>query len=267
MEEMAREYRGPHTVKVRRSPKNNQVVNHLIEVAKIATGSLLVVAAGDDISYPERSAILCGYWLATGAEALVSQHDEISETGRPIGGDLSFPTDLPGFCAAYRTAFWRDMPLTEPFLRGEDGLASWILRIRSSKVIRVPQTLMAYRLLSNSLSGRGEPEDKRSIWKRENRISVDANDVLERLAYVIKVESSRGEISKEILDVVCRDRRFAEIIFGFWDKSILHKYKLLLKARSAREFSFLIPRLFGRRTFQYSRIILTRLRNVGSARC
>lgn len=55
MEGMAREYKGPHVVKVRRALENGGLANHINRVALIAQGSIVVVAAGDDISDPKRT--------------------------------------------------------------------------------------------------------------------------------------------------------------------------------------------------------------------
>lgn len=54
MQEMAESYRGSHEVVVRKSEENIGTLAHVIEVARIASGKILVVAAGDDISEPNR---------------------------------------------------------------------------------------------------------------------------------------------------------------------------------------------------------------------
>lgn len=56
MEEMAREYRGPHLVKVRRGEKNLGVAQHFDVLIRGACGKFFVAAAGDDISDPARTA-------------------------------------------------------------------------------------------------------------------------------------------------------------------------------------------------------------------
>lgn len=56
MLEMAEAYRGPHRVVVRQSPKNRRLLGHINDVAALAQGGIIVMAAGDDISLPERTA-------------------------------------------------------------------------------------------------------------------------------------------------------------------------------------------------------------------
>ncbi len=53
--EMAREYRGPHRVKVRRTQLNAGLSEHINDVARIVQGKIIVLAAGDDISSSVRT--------------------------------------------------------------------------------------------------------------------------------------------------------------------------------------------------------------------
>jgi glycosyltransferase involved in cell wall biosynthesis len=54
MNNMAAEYTGPHTLMVKRSPSNEGIVGHVNRLMEIAHGELVVIAAGDDISFPDR---------------------------------------------------------------------------------------------------------------------------------------------------------------------------------------------------------------------
>jgi|TARA_B110000211_G_scaffold191500_1_gene218373 glycosyltransferase involved in cell wall biosynthesis len=54
MQEMAAAYDGSHDVKMRRNPENLGLANHFNRLTHLANGDILTVAAGDDISRPER---------------------------------------------------------------------------------------------------------------------------------------------------------------------------------------------------------------------
>ncbi len=56
MQEMANTYSGPHEVVVRRNEANLGFIDHINTVFQIARGEWVVVAAGDDISLPNRVA-------------------------------------------------------------------------------------------------------------------------------------------------------------------------------------------------------------------
>jgi len=63
---MADQYRGPHRVTVRRNERNLGLIGHICAVMREVRGDLIVVAAGDDISCPERVEKLVDAWNATG---------------------------------------------------------------------------------------------------------------------------------------------------------------------------------------------------------
>lgn len=56
MQEMAASYQGSHKVVVRQSPTNRRLMGHINDVVALSRASIIVVAAGDDISLPERTA-------------------------------------------------------------------------------------------------------------------------------------------------------------------------------------------------------------------
>jgi len=59
-------YSGPHRIVRNRNPRNLGIGAHLSHLAGLAQGELLFVAAGDDVSQPERCARTVDAWLAHG---------------------------------------------------------------------------------------------------------------------------------------------------------------------------------------------------------
>lgn len=57
MQELAAGYQGPHKVICRRSPVNQGIMEHLNSVHRVSSGEVLVLAAGDDISHPDRTSV------------------------------------------------------------------------------------------------------------------------------------------------------------------------------------------------------------------
>src|SRR5574344_1400791 len=67
MRRIAAEYRGPHRIILNRNERNLGLVAHINRVvAQCASGELLVLAAGDDWSKPERTATLVRRWEECG---------------------------------------------------------------------------------------------------------------------------------------------------------------------------------------------------------
>src|SRR4051794_16250166 len=55
MRQMAAEYRGDHQITLNRNDKNLGIGGHIRKLAELAKGEVIVIAAGDDISFPERT--------------------------------------------------------------------------------------------------------------------------------------------------------------------------------------------------------------------
>lgn len=80
-------YRGPHRVLVRRHPAAVGLAEGINQVMALAAGEFIVVAAGDDVSYPVRCARLMEAWLNHGRRYhfLHSGFRRIDETGQTLG--------------------------------------------------------------------------------------------------------------------------------------------------------------------------------------
>ena len=78
MEELAHSYHGPHQVQLNRNPRNLGIGGHVNRVMELVAGDLVVVAAGDDISVPHRTASIAEVWLGSGRRAM-SIHSAVTE--------------------------------------------------------------------------------------------------------------------------------------------------------------------------------------------
>lgn len=70
MQELAAQYQGPHTVVLNRNATNLGLVGHLNRVMEIVKGELIVAAAGDDVSLPNRTERIVDGYCASKKEAL-----------------------------------------------------------------------------------------------------------------------------------------------------------------------------------------------------
>lgn len=86
MQRMAAEYRGPHHVIARQTPKNLGLIGHINNIMEIARGEMVVIAAGDDISMPQRTERIHAAYLESGRQAhsIFSNAIWIDETGREM---------------------------------------------------------------------------------------------------------------------------------------------------------------------------------------
>lgn len=67
--ELAANYRGKHKVVLNRNPQNLGIPCHVNRVMQIASGQLIVAAAGDDISLPQRVELAFNVWSKTSFRA------------------------------------------------------------------------------------------------------------------------------------------------------------------------------------------------------
>lgn len=87
-------YAGPHRLLLNRNDTNLGIGAHLSLLAQRAQGELLVVAAGDDVSLPQRVQRIVEAWLAHGRrpDVIASALADIDADGR-VHGEI-VPTDL-----------------------------------------------------------------------------------------------------------------------------------------------------------------------------
>ena len=87
MKEMAGRYRGPHQVILNRNERNLGTGAHINTLMELCTADFVVIAAGDDVSLPDRTERLTSAWLSSGrrAKSVHSKASCIDELSREIG--------------------------------------------------------------------------------------------------------------------------------------------------------------------------------------
>lgn len=83
LQTLTHEYSGPHTVVLNRNHRNLGLGGHINRIMELAQGELVVGAAGDDISLPERTEHIYGAWELSGRKAtsIYSAYRLISDDG------------------------------------------------------------------------------------------------------------------------------------------------------------------------------------------
>jgi glycosyltransferase involved in cell wall biosynthesis len=87
IQETIKYYSGPHYLRVNRNKQNLGVTAHLNRMIEMSSGELIVLAAGDDISLPDRVAQIVKCWNAAGKKtlAIFSQAAFIDYSGETHG--------------------------------------------------------------------------------------------------------------------------------------------------------------------------------------
>ncbi len=162
MQEMARQYSGPHAIIVRQTKSNIGLACHINDALGHSNGDFIVVAAGDDISYSNRASRLVDAWQRSGRLALsvFSNVDIIDESGEKVsvwnqsGSSPSATTpevatsrgsvDLYGCAHGFDRRIISDFPPLRPDIVHEDE----VLPFRSlllGEIAYIDTPLAAYR--------------------------------------------------------------------------------------------------------------------------
>jgi glycosyltransferase involved in cell wall biosynthesis len=94
--EMAKAYRGPHRIVLNRNPVRRSIGGHINRILEVSQGEIILAAAGDDISLPERSRATCEAWESSGRKAtsIHSRIIQIDESGQTM--PEVFKDEMPG---------------------------------------------------------------------------------------------------------------------------------------------------------------------------
>ena len=81
--QVAEQYKGPHTVRVRRNETNLGIAGHYNQAVAFAGSDLIIVAAGDDLSEPHRAQAVLDAWRASDGKLnlIASYATDMSKTG------------------------------------------------------------------------------------------------------------------------------------------------------------------------------------------
>jgi glycosyltransferase involved in cell wall biosynthesis len=164
MEEMAAAYCGPHRIVVRRGLRNVGTLTHVLYAARMAQGEFLVVAAGDDISVPERVGTAVSALVGTDFCAFSSDEFIIDENGEvrdwyqdrfsnKIRDHQENPGWVGGATAAYRTSLFKGVPIPDQKVLFEDIFISDLIWAQDKTSVLSDKKLIYYRVHSENLFG------------------------------------------------------------------------------------------------------------------
>jgi len=160
-------YRGPHKIILNQNEKNLGLAGHINRVFAMAKGQLFVMAAGDDISVPERTELLVNRWLDKNApvDLVCSYFQEMDVEGKTtdrIEKNVVFVPDVKrpvhqwacgatGACVAYDRKLYDKYGPLDSRIIAED----WVFSFRAwveSEIAVVEKPLVCRRVHDKSIS-------------------------------------------------------------------------------------------------------------------
>ncbi len=217
--ELVAGYNGPHAVRVRRNERNVGVAAHVSAAVPMVTGEVIVMMAGDDMSYPHRvERVLQAFDADRGVMALAAGFDAVDQRGEPVEGGARggrMRLDLEDFVRAGRLigllgatlAFRRQVfdrfgPLIGPI---EDNALSLRAALLGT-CLRLREPLVRYRRHAGSVSSgvfaRDEPKAVAKRRRYERTIAFyrgTADDLEHSLARVPELSVDARRDAQDLL--------------------------------------------------------------------
>lgn len=238
MEEMAREYRGPHLVVVERTPTNLGRMTFGRRVWSLLSkcrGEFIVLAAGDDVSLPDRAQALFDAWNNDGRKAVCvhSKALPVDENGNqiaPESGDnhvASLPLErfvaqdgrglLGATNAISRELLSRFGPLPAVLLI-EDGALAFRAKLADG-IIFVPQSMVLYRRHAENMTNQAELTSRDALNRYVVGLAGQHAGFLED--YLLSAKSVNWEFVSVIAKRIQAARQISYLNEGkFWRRMI-----------------------------------------------
>lgn len=166
--EIVRKYRGPHKLKTRVNAVNKGLIGHVNEVLSESSGDYIVLAAGDDISLPDRvSAVMKAFGDSKSIYGVYTNVKYIDRDGNKMGvgganlfvrrrynlEDYLTRNDCPmvGCSSAIRKEVFKVFGPINPQVSAEDN--TLLLRVLLlGEQVHIPDVLVKYRLHPDNMS-------------------------------------------------------------------------------------------------------------------
>ncbi len=281
MEEKARAYRGPHRVIVRKGTRNVGTLSHLLSAARISQGEIFIVAAGDDISLPERTSTIVEEFHGSRHQAYSGEDIAMGPDGQPLAQSPSVaarrselhrlkPAWIHGATAAYRRHFLELLPLPEKPVLFEDIALTDIMQALGFTAMRSTARLIKYRnhpeSVFNSVRGEDDPaarEEKLLIeWARIGAAKAYALETAQSLSadYPI-LPTRRATIEREwrFFDHMARWKSD-----GVWGRIARTYYASRIAEFRGSAIVMSLERIFGERVFRLYRKSRSRMKGAFS---
>jgi glycosyltransferase involved in cell wall biosynthesis len=274
LQKMGRDYCGEKHIVVRQTNSNCGTLLHVAEVAQLARGQLLVLAAGDDVSKPHRTATLVEAWRASGAWGLCSRFDRIDETGRVTRRDDSatlltsprYPLRqyfasrqsevkiIHGATSAYDKRLFNFLDVRpEDFILSEDGALSVLLNVLNQDVKMLDDSLVCYRESEQSLTNgsKAGPVTLQKTRNDERAIVRLAHSQANRCQFFLRLQDKYGATSNTPLDTArLRVELDKHRMCARWrEASLREQFRHLLKLRRLSELMWYLPRMLPESLF------------------
>lgn len=274
VESLLENYSGQHKVKINQTSENKCTLGHVFEVIDLADGELILFAAGDDISRPERTSEIVSIWQKEQAAGIFSNYGLINDEGiindklynpskdsvvsAEVFGRFDRPT-IHGASSAYDLVFLRSLPRPVGRFYFEDIFMGFMIDFFNKNLVKVNKPLVLYRQHSDSISNSSyiasSFKDIKVAQEKSSTYALNKYDLYVFLRDYTK-SFSKNDIPNNFNSIALDEYIDKLKVEAMWiDSSSLSRIYNTFKYRKDREFTrWILPRVFGINIFCALRI-------------
>ena len=258
MEEMAAGYMGPHKIALRRPNQNLGLARGVSEVSKLGNGELIIAAAGDDISTPNRTEVLVATWIKYGkiSGSIYSHFIPISEDGSLVTPPSRWPewrislsdrqlfmlndySGLSGCAHAWTKDIFEIFGPINDHINHEDLIIP-LRALLIGSIIFTPKDLVYYRLTHGSITRRSFSSAKERFTKM-GKYWADRAAIFEQFRSDIKTSpplkfANASDLEWLVEDLNGADQR-ARTMARFYNGSGIQRISIAFKPNVAFSMS------------------------------
>ncbi len=275
-------YTGPHAVKLNRNQSNLGIGGNVNRMMKLCQGELVVIAAGDDVSLPERTEIIYQAWEKFGHRptSISSSYRTIAADGTELGlgGLRGDPKDTRPF--QLQTGDFREfLTHRQPVVCGcshawspelfryfgplKTDLEDLVLSFRTlaiGQMLYIRQPLVKYRRHGSNVSFFAGKDDTHSFEHRENRLRWIAEQTVrayDNLMADVEILHQNGQLTRAERERLLKAGRRVQTVYAverqLIDGNGLKRLSTLTDALGRGNFHCglrFLPRLLPRTIYQ-----------------
>jgi len=250
IQEMAAKYTGPHKVVLNRNPQNFGIGAHVNRIMELTHGELIVAAAGDDVSLPNRCELIQKRWTAASRPVAVIYSDVIqmtadgryfeenrrdpqeSEARTVIDGLKGYQSPVIGCSECWHRELFLFFGAIAIDVMNEDDVI-WFRAALLGKVLHVNELLVRHRLHGNNTGSWGMDtklkveewlHSREEVYRRQIAVRQNFLTDLERLKNSGSLCRDLGEI-KAFIE---QDLNFNRSCYGLCRAKNVRKFKYVL---------------------------------------
>lgn len=289
---LVRNYSGLHHVRAVQTKSNEGTMSHVLSIVGQANGDLIIMAGGDDISYPNRTQTLLDSWNRNSAWALHSKFDRIDENGNMLALDCRHESPsysmrryfrdetrlqlILGATSAYdRRAF----SLLNHDCKGivlEDAVMSFLLCCYGKDITFIGESLVKYRSNPGALTNAEYKRfniDRSELINDEEKAKKNALSQLNLHTFLLKTIGDLRASKPILIDKILKNGAETQIKYNLnynykynlmvaeWaDAGFISRFQFLLSSCRWTHIKWILPRLFGLSFFISAKVFVNKFR-------